>query len=163
MKSPVRIFMALAILLATATVTAQVYKWIDKDGRVQYTDTPPPASATKTEAKKLAAPPSPTAGSTSSAASAAAAPAKSLQERSKEFDKRRTETAEKAKKDEETEKVAKQNQERCKEANRYLSSLESGAPLVRNNDKGERTIMTDAERASETARAKAAATESCKG
>jgi Domain of unknown function (DUF4124) len=162
MKSPVRIFMALAILLATATVTAQVYKWIDKDGRVQYTDTPPPASATKTEAKKLATPP-PAAGNASSTASAAAAPAKSLQERSKDFDKRRTETAEKAKKDEETEKVAKQNQERCKEANRYLSSLDSGAPLVRNNDKGERAIMTDAERASETARAKAAATESCKG
>jgi Domain of unknown function (DUF4124) len=162
MKSPVRIFMALAILLATATVTAQVYKWIDKDGRVQYTDTPPPASATKTEAKKLATPP-PAAGSASSTASAAAAPAKSLQERSKEFDKRRTETAEKAKKDEETEKLAKQNQERCKEANRYLSSLDSGAPLVRNNDKGERAIMTDAERASEMARAKAAATESCKG
>jgi Domain of unknown function (DUF4124) len=161
MKSPVRIFMALAILLATATVTAQVYKWIDKDGRVQYTDTPPPASATKTEAKKLAVPPT-TAGGGAGKSATAAAPAKSLQERSKEFDKRRTDAAEQAKKDEETDKVAKQSQERCKEANRYLSSLESGAPLQRSNEKGERGIMSDAERASEVARAKAAAAESCK-
>lgn len=159
MKSPVRVFMALAILLATATVTAQVYKWIDKDGRVQYTDTPPPANATKTEAKKLAVP---TSSSATNSAAASASPAKSLTERSKEFDKRRTDTAEKAKKDEEADKVAKQNQDRCKEANRYLSSLESGTPLLRNNDKGERGLMTDDERAAETARAKAAASESCK-
>ena len=46
MKSPVQLFIAMAILLATATVAAQVYKWVDKDGKVQYTDTPPPASAT---------------------------------------------------------------------------------------------------------------------
>jgi hypothetical protein len=156
MKSPVRIFMAVAILLATATVTAQVYKWIDKEGRVQYTDTPPLAGATKVEAKKLAPPPSPSGTAT------AAASTKSLQERSKDFDKRRTEVAEKSKKDDEAEKVAKQNEERCREAKRYMSGLDSGAPLQRNNDKGERTIMTDAERATETARTKAIVEEACK-
>ena len=53
MKSPVQIFVAIAVLLATATVAAQVYKWVDKDGQVQYTDTPPPPGAAKVEAKKI--------------------------------------------------------------------------------------------------------------
>ena len=44
MKSPVQLFTAVAILLATATVAAQVYKWVDKDGKIQYSDTPPPAT-----------------------------------------------------------------------------------------------------------------------
>ena len=53
MKSPIQFFIAIAILLATATVAAQVYKWVDKDGQVQFTDTPPPPGATKSEAKKV--------------------------------------------------------------------------------------------------------------
>ena len=45
MKSPVQLFAAIAIFLATATVAAQVFKWIDKDGKVNFSDTPPPAEA----------------------------------------------------------------------------------------------------------------------
>jgi glutaredoxin len=37
--------MSAAALLASAAAHAQQYRWIDKDGRVQYTDTPPPAWA----------------------------------------------------------------------------------------------------------------------
>jgi glutaredoxin len=37
--------LALSLLLAAATAQAQQYRWIDKNGRVQYTDAPPPAGA----------------------------------------------------------------------------------------------------------------------
>lgn len=167
MRSPVRLFAALAILLATATVTAQVFKWIDKDGKVHFTDTPPPADAVKGEAKKLNIAPSGNAGAGAAAAKSTPDRTKdsakdSARDNAKEADKKKADTAEKAKKEEETERVAKANEERCKEAKRYLSSLETGQPLVRNNDAGERTIMSDAERATETARAKTAMSESCK-
>ena len=33
--------LALGLLLAAATAQAQQYRWIDKNGRVQYTDAPP--------------------------------------------------------------------------------------------------------------------------
>jgi hypothetical protein len=33
------------LLLAGGTVQGQQYRWVDKDGRVQYTDAPPPAGA----------------------------------------------------------------------------------------------------------------------
>lgn len=35
----------LALLLAAGLAHAQQYRWIDKDGRVQFTDAPPPAGA----------------------------------------------------------------------------------------------------------------------
>jgi hypothetical protein len=41
------------LLLATSTATAQqtLYRWVDKEGRVHYTDTPPPAQARQKERK----------------------------------------------------------------------------------------------------------------
>lgn len=165
MRSPVQILVALAILLATATVAAQVFKWIDKDGKVHFTDTPPPADAVKGEAKKVMIAPSggPAASNTKAAAKDAGkdggkGAAKGAE---KGADKAKTEAV-KAKKEEENERIAKQNEERCREAKRYMSSLESGAPIFRNNDAGERNLMSDAERSSEMTRAKTAISESCK-
>jgi len=43
----------LAHLLCTANAHAQLYKWIDANGTVTYSDTPPPASARRIEAKPL--------------------------------------------------------------------------------------------------------------
>lgn len=156
MKSPVQFFAAIAIFLATATVAAQVFKWIDKDGKVNFSDTPPPAEAVKGEAKKLTVLPA--------ANTPAPAPAKVkiAVDQAKEAEKKKTELADKGKKDEAAEQNAKQNEERCKDAKRYLSTLDSGTPIRQSNDAGERVFMNDEQRASETARAKIAVTESCK-
>jgi glutaredoxin len=40
-----RLAFAAAALLAAATAAAQMYRWVDKDGKVHYTDSPPPAAA----------------------------------------------------------------------------------------------------------------------
>jgi len=154
MKSPVQLFIAMAILLATATVAAQVYKWVDKDGKVQYTDTPPPASATKTEAKKLDAAPA--------SAPAAGAAAKSLADRSKDFDKRKTEDAEKQKKAEVDKKNADIAAANCKDAKTNLKTLESGRPLVRTTETGDREVMSDDARQADLVKARKAADEFCK-
>ena len=154
MKSPVQLFIAMAILLATATVAAQVYKWVDKDGKVQYTDTPPPASATKTEAKKFDAPPA--------SAPAAGAPGKSLADRAKDFDKRKAEDAEKQKKAETEQKNADIKAANCKDAKANLAALESGRPMIRTTDAGEREVMSDEARQADIAKARKAAEESCK-
>ena len=154
MKSPVQLFIAMAILLATATVAAQVYKWVDKDGKVQYTDTPPPASATKTEAKKLDAAPA--------AAPAASAPAKSLADRAKDFDKRKTEDAEKQKKAEADKKNADITAANCKDAKLNLKTLESGRPLVRTTETGDREVMSDDARQADLVKARKATDEFCK-
>ncbi|MEO8102886.1 MAG: DUF4124 domain-containing protein [Betaproteobacteria bacterium] len=154
MKSPIQLFIAIAILLATATVAAQVYKWVDKDGKVQYTDTPPPPGATKTEAKKVE--------TGNAAASTAPAPAQGLDDRAKAYDKRRTDAAESAKKAEEVRKKDETASENCKLAQSALRDLESGRPIRRTNDKGEIAIMSDEEREAEIVKVRATAAASCK-
>lgn len=154
MKSPVQLFIAVAILLATATVAAQVYKWVDKDGKMQYSDTPPPASATKTEAKKI---------DTSPAAAAVAAPAKSLQDRVKESDKRKADLAEKAKKSEIDQQNAEINASNCTDARAAVRELESGRPMVRTSETGAREYVSDDARQADLVRARKSVADFCKG
>lgn len=156
LKSPITFFSAIAVLLAAATVTAQVYKWVDKDGKVQYTDQPPPASATKAEAKKMTDAPA------SGNAPAAATPAKSPADRAKASDKQKTDAAEKAKKDADAAKTAEINQKNCKAARTELIDLEAGRPIVRTDETGQRNYISDEQRKADIARAKEVETASCK-
>ena len=48
-----RRLLALSLLALSFGVQAQTYRWTDQNGRVHYTDTPPPASAVKREEKSL--------------------------------------------------------------------------------------------------------------
>jgi len=50
-----RIGIALAVALAATAAHAQTYRWTDKDGKVNFTDTPPPAGARNVQ-KRGAAP-----------------------------------------------------------------------------------------------------------
>jgi glutaredoxin len=45
-------FIALSLLVA-GTASAQPYRWVDEDGRVQYSDTPPPPGAKSVEKKQF--------------------------------------------------------------------------------------------------------------
>ncbi len=38
-------FLGLALLLCAGSASAQMYKWVDANGKTHFTDTPPPASA----------------------------------------------------------------------------------------------------------------------
>jgi glutaredoxin len=51
-----RVAIAVAAMFVASTAGAQMYRWIDKDGKVHYTDTPPPASAAKNVQKRGTAP-----------------------------------------------------------------------------------------------------------
>ena len=42
----------IAILLSTSIAQAQLYRWVDENGRVRYSDTPPPASAKGVQKKQ---------------------------------------------------------------------------------------------------------------
>jgi glutaredoxin len=48
------IVMAVALCFATAAeAQTSVYRWVDKDGKVQYSDTPPPKDATNATQKSM--------------------------------------------------------------------------------------------------------------
>jgi len=129
--------------------SAELYKYVDKDGKTVYTDQPPANS----ESKQLHVAPS--AGSAGSAG-------KSYVERDKELDKGRKEAAEKEKKAEQSADRAKAAEERCTQAQANYKSYEEGGRLLKYNDKGEREYMTDEEIESARAKSKQQMDEACK-
>jgi glutaredoxin len=49
-----KLILAMVLVAATsAAMAANMYRWVDSDGKVHYTDTPPPATAKKVEQKNL--------------------------------------------------------------------------------------------------------------
>jgi hypothetical protein len=72
---------------------------------------------------------------------------KDLQEK-----KKQAEDAEAAKKKVEEEKVLKARVENCARAKQAKATFDSGVRVARQNDKGEREVMDDAARATETKR-----------
>jgi hypothetical protein len=51
MKKPALLLLCVAVALSATA--AEMYRWVDKDGKVHYTDSPPPPSARKVEEKNL--------------------------------------------------------------------------------------------------------------
>jgi hypothetical protein len=51
---PVRLLCAFAVLAAAAAqAQSTVYRWVDKDGKVQFTDSPPPADAKSSSERRM--------------------------------------------------------------------------------------------------------------
>ena len=152
--------LVLAIAAVTLNVHAQVYKWVDKDGKVQYSDMPPPAGATTMSSQRV----------TSTAPSAPSAPVatddKAAQKKPpdpvKDYDKRRTDAAEKQKKDDAADKLAAQKKEACENARGYYKTLEAGGKISKTDANGERYFLEDDQIKQELANAQKTVTENCK-
>lgn len=135
-------FRLLALTLALvlgAPVQAQLYKWVDSNGRVQYSDKPPPAGATKE--KKLNIPKNPPAA-VPAAPAAGDQPAgpRTAAEKEMDFRKRKVEEEQSKQKSEAAEK---ENQERCISAQSQLRNFEEAGRVYTMNEKGERQYYDD--------------------
>lgn len=160
-----RLSVALALTLCVALpASAQMYKWVDSDGKVQYSDKPPPSNI---KAEKLRVPAraadAPATGEDKGAAQKdAAKPApKTAAEQEQAFRKRQLDAA-KA----QTEQAKKQAQagdraENCKRAREALANFEIGGRITRIDEKGERVYLDEQQIAQEMARARAEAAAAC--
>lgn len=140
----------LVVLLACCATFAfgQTYKWRDANGRIQYTDTPPPPGAKDVQALQKTRPPAPSA--------AAASAPQSTADQEAAFRKRlaeREEAKDKAAKAEEEERMRTRN---CEQSRGQLAALQSGGRMVRFNDAGERIAIDDDERTRSIAEAQKA-------
>ena len=158
-------------LLLPGPASAQLYQWRDTNGRVVFSDTPPPPgipSANIIKSPKARSAPPPVAASGDAAAgattTAGTAPApgptaaaksggqKSVAEREADFKKRQAEAAEKSQKESETAASDSRREEQCRGLRQSLAALEGGQRIRRFNDKGEPYFVEDAERAKDTER-----------
>ncbi len=151
----------LCMMILPALANAEIYKWKDKDGKVRYSDVPPPSN-TQTESlygKKIPrptgqAPLTPIEGDATVAAN-----------KQKEIDKAGGKSVDKEKplsKEEEAAKRSKDadaqkriddakaedlkiKQESCKAAQASFKTYAAGGRLLKTNDKGEREYLSDAD------------------
>ncbi|MHB8667011.1 MAG: DUF4124 domain-containing protein [Burkholderiales bacterium] len=155
--------LSLAVGLALCVAlpaSAQMYKWVDSNGGVHYSDKPPPGNA-KLENMRPPAQPDSAPASAEGAKKDAAGP-KSLAEQEQAFEKRRADEAkaqaEQAKKDAE----ARVRAENCQRAKAALTNLELGGRQARIDSKGERVFLSDAEIAQATTQARQEVAAACK-
>lgn len=152
-----------AAALLTPPLAAQTqWKWRDANGRIQYSDRPPPLSVPD---QAILGRPGPNPGASparsapvAAAASSASAPATAASAGATDpalAEKRRqAEAAEAAKRKAEEDKLARQRQDNCQRARDYLRTLESGIRIARSNAQGDREFLDDAQRQREVARAR---------
>lgn len=153
------------LLCVALPASAQMYKWIDANGKVQYSDKPPPSNI-KTE--KLREPPPPPAPKAAAAdekggagKDAAKAPPKTTAEQEQAFRKRQLDAAKAQEEDSRKQAQAQAKAENCRRARAALASIQLGGRQVRIDEKGERVFLDDQQIADETAKATQEAARAC--
>jgi hypothetical protein len=152
-----RFFAAVAVLAFACVAQAQSYKWVDKDGKVQYGDAPPQGATKVTPLK-------PPAGPAAQPASKDAKDAKDAKKLSPEeaFKKRQADQKAAEEKAAKADKEAADRRQQCASHQDAIRQLESGARIARTNEKGERYFVEDDQRAKEIAQQRKFAAEACK-
>lgn len=156
-----RLLLACCALAASFAVSAQ-YQWIDQDGSRVFSDRAPPAHVpessilSRPRGSVARATPAPEADADAEPAADAApaavpAPAAAV-DTELEARKKQAEAAEAERERAEEARQAAARAENCSRARSAKASFESGQRMARMNDKGEREILDDAQRAVELQR-----------
>ncbi|HEU0204829.1 MAG TPA: DUF4124 domain-containing protein [Burkholderiaceae bacterium] len=175
-----RFALAALIGLLSLPVAAQ-WAWREDNGRVVYSDRPPPPSVKSSQIIRQPGTQSssaPMPGNTRTAAESKAdgkeagkeaekeagkesTGPKTYAEKEMEFRKRQQERAEAAKKQQEEQGRATQKAQECERQRGYLRALEDGVRVSRSDAQGNREVLDDAQRAAETKRIREAIAQSC--
>ncbi len=159
------------LLLSTSGLAGAQYQWKEENGRMVYSDRPPPfgtplANIIKVPDPKAKAtapvskPADATGNATINAPKVAVAPSladKDLESKKKALEQQKTDQ----KKSQDSEQAAKVNQA-CKDGEASIRTLESGARVAVTNEKGEREVMSDADKAKKLAGIKKDLADNCK-
>jgi len=145
-----RIALMLFALAVATTAAAQAYKWVDKDGKVRYGDTPPPgvkAQPLRTP-KGPPPPPAPSADAKKDPASKDGAAKKDEKPLTPEqaFQKRQKERADAEQKAEKERAEADAKRQNCESARSQVATIQSGQRMTTTNAAGERSFMDDEQR-----------------
>jgi uncharacterized protein DUF4124 len=147
--------LAMGLLLCAAPSFAQMYKWVDDKGVTHYSESPPPGRKSQQIQTTPSTSPAPTPKP--------AEPASTWGDKERAFRQRTIEReyAEETKRKKDAERVA-MRREACLEARYMIEALNSGVPVYKLNEKGEREYLADNVRADSLRRAKENAETYCK-
>jgi len=142
--------LALAVLFTAAAAHAQVYRWVDEQGKVHYGERPPSGAKANPVEDKLAAPPG--------APQPKAAPDTSQQER--DFQRRRMEREQQEAREQ---KAAAKSKAECERERSRLAQLRNARRVPAGVDeKGDRRYLSDGDRNEAIAAQDAAVAKACR-
>lgn len=131
---------AFAAMTAFAAAAQQMYRWVDENGHIHFTDSPPPENARKAE--KIEVKPTPPSGPVKPPADYRQKEIESRGERlQKEQDAKKAAANEAS--------AAAQKRDRCIYAQRQVQVLIQQRPVYQVNEKGERVFVEDKDRQAE--------------
>jgi len=167
MRRLASLFLAGLLAASLCTTALAQWKWRDHGGQLHVSDIPPPSDVPDKDVlqkpssvlKRAAAAPAPAPAASVAGAASAAKPGTDGE---LEARLRRTEQERQEQQKKQEEKVAAARAENCARAKEYMRTLDSGMRISRLNDKGEREVLDDKQRAEETQRTRAAMDESCR-
>jgi hypothetical protein len=143
----------IACLTFATAATAQHYKWVDQNGRVQYGDTPPPG--VKATPLRGAQPPisQPSMPEKKDDPSAAGKGPMTTAEKDADFRKRQQEAEKDRQKQAQANEAAEGKRDNCTRAQEMQRTLQTGR-VSRTDAKGERYYLDEGQLASESAKAR---------
>ncbi len=144
--------------------SAQMYKWVDSNGKVQYSDKPPPSNVKTEKLREPAPAPRATAASDAKGGEkkdAAKAGPRTAAEQEQAFRKRQIDAAKAQEEEGQKQAESRNKAENCKRAKAALANLQLGGRQVRIDEKGERAFLDDQQIVQETAKAKQEADAAC--
>jgi hypothetical protein len=162
--SLVRWLLASVLFVCLLPLAHAQWSWKDKDGRRIFSDQPPPTSVPDKDILKrpagsrtpaaLAASEATASTPSSATTTTATGAVPKISGKDSELEKRKKEAEAKevSQKKLEAEKVATARKDNCERAKRAKTSFDSGQRIATTNAQGEREIMSDSARASETKR-----------
>jgi hypothetical protein len=140
----------IALVTVVVPVQAEVYKWQDRDGKVRYTDTPPPIGAKqistigKKVEKPIVAKPVTNVDSASKTGAAAAGKEKKADNSTEAEAKKKRDLEEIAKKNKaELETQAKKREFNCATAKTNFQTYSQGGRIYKTNEKGVREYVNE--------------------
>jgi hypothetical protein len=133
-----RIIFTVLLFVFSIVANGELYKWVDNNGKTQYTDQPPPAGAATTE-KKLEIKLTPVQPADDKAKKAR----KNLAERELDFKKR---LAEKEQEEAKQQKEIKESKKKCTQARSKLKLYQEAPKLTVSDGKGGIVRADDAAR-----------------
>ena len=146
---------ALLALVCSAPLAASAqWQWVDNSGRKVFSDQPPPADIAperilRRPGQRGQAASVPVPAAAPEAAATAALPKPSGKDSALEAKKKEAEAAAAEKKKAEETRIAALRMENCNRAKASKANFDSGVRLSRLNEKGEREILDDNQRAAE--------------
>jgi len=153
------------LCMLAAPVAADMYKWTDENGKMHYSDQPPPNVNTNSETIKAAKPqvnPVAPPGPPGVPGQPGANPGKSPTDQEMEFRKRRLQQAEIEAKTQKDAQATEEKKRNCQRATEQVHAYERGGRITRYGPNGEQLYLSDGEIQTELNNAKKAADSWCK-